>query len=111
MWSIHLIDNTLVVPEAAVLEILQLNIATDYEWFERDDLMEDDMFYFNPDHYEHMDFLSNEKIQRILIEHNAVGRVTFADLESRDQRLWGYQFNGDSVVLLKGSFVWNEKSR
>lgn len=106
-WHINLVENTLVVPREAALEILSsegTNIAgvlRDYDFtapakrFLSELLDEDDHFVFNPDHMEHMDFVWEEDVIDALKRHKAKGDVVFCSHDGDNKgQMWSYHFDG-----------------
>lgn len=64
--------------------------------------------YFNDDHMEHMDYLHDEVIQKVLCKHKVKGDICFGSLDGDNAgSFWGYRFDGKGgVVELKGTLVF-----
>lgn len=106
-WHINLVENTLVVPKKAALEILSseeneiAGVLRDYDFdkpaedFLRELVDGDGHLVFNSDHMEHMDFVWEESVIEALKKHKAKGDVVFCshDGDNRGQ-MWSYHFDG-----------------
>lgn len=81
-WQINKVKNTLKFNEECAKELVPV-LVEDVAYDENDaiNIVQGGQFYFNPDHLEHMDFLWNEKIQKILNKHKAKGEVCFSSEE------------------------------
>ena len=66
---------------------------------------------FNPDHQEHKDYVSHEKVQKALKKHKVQGDICFGSLEGDDAgSFWGYRFDGNGgMKMLEGKLEWAEK--
>lgn len=107
-WHINLVENTLVVPRKAALEILENE--TNISWLIRDDDYEfkrpaadflkdlvdsEGHFIFNDDHMEHMDFVWEEEVIAALKRHKAKGDVVFCSHDGDNKgQMWSYHFDG-----------------
>lgn len=109
-WQIELTVNTVVVPHAAISELIA---AQDYEeelWYHEDVLDDEGHLQFNPDHMEHMDYLgNNDKVIAVLKAARVKGDIFFQSLEGDDAgSAWGYRFDGKGgMKLMKGEVVWS----
>ena len=120
-WRIYCIENTVkVTPECQEeLFMTQLYDAVDPDaggefWECLEDVVDGDderMIYFNPDHAEHMNWLTNRHLLNVLLKHKVAGTVKFADLEGgKSPAFWGYSFDGKgNVSMLKCELGWKEK--
>ena len=67
------------------------------------------IYYFNEDHFEHIDYLShNQEVISFLIKEKVKGEVQFGCLDG-DQfgKFWGYKFDGSgNFKETKGSLSW-----
>ncbi len=114
MWSICVIENSLKLNEKTVDELFKINekladMASEI-WYDKSDVTDSDgNISFNLDHYEHMDFLSdNQEIVDVLKKNKVKGKVCFGCLDG-DQfgQFWGYEFDGQgNMVTLTGTINW-----
>lgn len=114
MWTIHLIKNEPIISDECAEELFEIQL---YEgetygelWDDLDDVVYDGILQFNPDHFEHMDFLQIDGMIKILCKHKVNGDICFADLEgSQTNSFWGYRFDGaGGVKKLKGKLIFEE---
>jgi hypothetical protein len=108
-WSINLEKNTVVIPAEAAAEF---NANED---FENDDitLCENDdgtfEFYFNDDHYEHMDYMERDDILEFALSHKLNGDVCFSSNQGDNRgQSWGYRFKDGALTVLSGRKSWAE---
>ena len=112
MWRIFETANTVIINDECAEEIFNLG---KYNYFENvsDVAIKNNKqlkLSFNPDHGEHMDFVSNVKIQNILKKYKVKGHICFADIENV-QKIWGYKFDGKGgMVKLTGKITYYEIS-
>ena len=104
-WHINLVENTVKVPKAAAVEILNsecdiAGVVRDYD-FDRpaedflSELLYDSKFNFNPDHMEHMDFVWEEEVIAALKKHKAKGDIVFCSHDGDNKgKMWSYHFDG-----------------
>lgn len=110
-WSIALIDNTVVLDKSLEEKLLT---AQDYDgqcWYEGAKIIDEDgQLIFNPDAYEHMDYLrNNKKVLQIIAESGATGDITFGSMEGDNAgSFWGYRFRDGKVVRLTGDVFFEE---
>lgn len=109
MWSIDLLKNTVEVSEACADEIYKGHGDTFYE---RSEVTYKGKLYFNPDHMEHMDYVGDKRIQRVLKKHKVSGDITFGSLDGDNAgQFWGYRFDGKGgMKRLVGEVVFKEQS-
>lgn len=115
-WRIYLIESTVKVSKALAKRLFKITNSI-YEgesyndtFYSPDDVIEQDgHLAFNPDHYEHMDYLFNEygeELRAELCRSKVKGRVLFADPEHRNY--WGHEFDGKGGYQpLKGTLQWS----
>lgn len=111
MWTIHLITNSVKVTEKCAKDLLKAGKHDPFE--DLDDVLKygsKDKLFFNSDHYEHMDWLHEKKLQNVLKKHKVEGDITFADFEGDAcGSMWGYRFDGKGgMTTLTGNIVWFE---
>ena len=109
-WSIALIENTLEFDDATAGKVdawsdERMQGGTERVASDRHRLS------FDPDDMEHMDYLHDEDLQKILVDGGALGRVCFGSLEGDDAgEFWGYKFgDGLSCRPLIGEVAWRER--
>ena len=122
MWKIELLENEVELnkkfKEDFKKEVKNDKInsfpACDYKiYFKSGDIDEElfdcDYLFFNPDHFEHMDYLStDEKVIELMKKHKLKGDIKFGCLDG-DQfgQFWGYRFDGKgNMKHIKGKIVW-----
>lgn len=88
-WSIGLILDTIVLPDACEEE---LNALMDERGM--DHVAYDNELEFNADHMEHMDFLDgDQEVIDILLKHEVEGVVRFASVEGDNSGdMWEHRF-------------------
>lgn len=112
-WQVQLLANDVKIPAAVGKKILAT--AKKEGCDEIVDLYEDKL-YFNSDHQEHMDYLSNygDWIIDVLKKAKAKGRILFRDSESSNPaEYWGHEFDGKGgYTALTGTeaITWMPKS-
>lgn len=93
-WSIANISNTVEIDSIVAEELFKYDKYNEY-WYHVDDVAYRGHLSFNTDHQEHMDYVSNPKIQDILKKHKVKGCITFGSLEGDNRgQFWGYEFDG-----------------
>jgi len=126
MWSINLVTNTVKISKKVAIDLLATNASI--AAYCREDagylirackgdepdliaqIMDDDQrLIFNPDHYEHMDYVDDREVQAVLQKHKVKGDICFASEEGDNAgTAWGYRFDGKGgMIPLEGrrSFV------
>lgn len=111
-WQIELTVNDIVIPAALVKSLFE---AQDYEgavWDSVEDVVDDDNnLTFNPDHMEHMDYLSHQlNMIDVLKAGRVKGDICFQSLEGDNSGdSWGYRFDGKGGMKeLSGTVNWSE---
>jgi len=94
MWSIAEMKNAVEVDKKCAKELFKLNPLD--IWRDIDEVTYNGKLYFNPDHHEHMDFLStSDRVIKILKKHKVKGDIWFGSLEGDNSgEFWGYRFDG-----------------
>ncbi len=100
-WHIHCKKNTLKIDEQTAIALLAADTENGSQYFEdRLDFVrnKDGMIAFNDDHMEHMDYLWEGYIQKVLLDHKVNGQVIFwsGDGDNAGEE-WEYSFK-DGVV-------------
>lgn len=93
MWRINLVKNELsLTPEAAA----DINAIPDDSF-----VAEDGKLYFDPDHYEHMDYVWNDEVLEVIAKHKLSGEILFSSSEGDNRNTgWGYRFDEGIVTEL-----------
>lgn len=106
-WQINLVENTLVVPEAAIPDLREIAAGIDCDWGYDEDADitdEDGHFIFSDDAMEHMDYMWNEELQVVLTKHKANGEVIFNSFQGDNRgQAWGYRFVNGKLTELSGN--------
>lgn len=124
-WSITNIKNEVIVNAKIARELYNCEDAeVHYTWCQSDEITDKELMdyfvaykddrdkkhhlYFNGDHDEHMDFVSEECIQDILKKYKVKGDICFLSADGDNcGTAWGYRFDGKGgMVKLKGSIVF-----
>lgn len=124
-WTINEIENTITItPELAaelnpiIAELCPDHFYEDGEPFTEHYVRNPETFrsektgmyapYFNPDHSEHMDWLTqSEEVMRRMAAAGVEGRVCFGDLDSgTDDPFWGVEFASGQYRKLTGKVIW-----
>lgn len=111
MWRIHNTVNTVKVSKKCAQELFRSVTRNTGFWNDVSEVTDrDGVLIFNEDHYEHMDFLWLEEIQKVLLKHKVKGDICFASLEGDNAgSFWGYRFDGKGGgVKLDGEIVYTE---
>lgn len=106
-WSIECLVNTVQVTMDCAEELFQVGEPEGY-FYSIDDVSHNGKLSFNPDHMEHMDFIGDEEIQKVLKHHKVQGDIRFGSLEGDNRgKFWGYRFDGlGHMVPLEGELTW-----
>jgi hypothetical protein len=109
-WRITLVKNDVKISKVtakAVWEATAHRGESDV-FFNLEEVSREGKLTFNSDHMEHMDYLSNTKVQTALKAAKVTGEICFADTDSgADPSFWGYRFDGKGgMKRLSGSIVW-----
>lgn len=100
-WYITNVSNTIkVTPECAA------ELAEKADWvFDDPEYVcdEDGLITFCEDHMEHMDYLHEPIIQKVLMKHKVTGEATFASSQGDNKgQSWGHRFVDGKYTLLTG---------
>ena len=111
MWNIHLVKNSVIIPEKKIEAISKLirPIARDHFPYDDDHVIwSDGRLAFDEDSFEHMDWLCrNEKAMEIIALSGVNGMVQFADMEGDNKgSFWGVTFHDKKYQLLDGHIVY-----
>lgn len=119
MWRIHCVNNTILLDEEGMIaeELFESGADVCLAWEDKASVLDDlegvvwerdrggaPKLHFDPDHFEHMDYLHEREIQDVLKRHRVKGEVCFVshDGDNKGER-WGYRFDGrGGMVLLVG---------
>lgn len=108
-WTVNLIENTVSVDPSAQEKLLKLNDYL-FEYPSYRGIDKRGKLNFNVGDMEHIDYLWDEEIRNLLVDHHASGRVLFGDLDGDNfGTFWGYEFSDNKCTLLKGTLVWTEE--
>lgn len=108
-WTIVEMENTVKVSKKVAKELFDAQEYEEEIWYEASEVVgKGDRLVFNRNHAEHMDYLDNESIQKILKKNRVKGRVCFGSLEGGiADSFWGYEFDGlGGMVELRGGITW-----
>lgn len=110
-WQIKNLDNTIVITPTCAADLLKVApwMWGEYygsypvEGMNEDGLQEDSVLYFDEDHNEHMDFLHDDKILKVLKKHKVNGEATFMSAEGDNEgQAWGHRFENGKHIPLAG---------
>lgn len=100
MWSITCLDNTVIVNKEIAKELFE-NANSDY-WYDLEEVIYDEKLTFNSDHNEHMDYISDDRVQNILKKHKVKGMIVFLSADGDNSgSLWAYDFDGNGNLSEK----------
>lgn len=120
-WNIENLKNTVVITPEIAWDLYEQ--ANDGRWdfgspVTNDDVLDYGVGYwgsngelrlnFNSDDMEHMDFVDDKAVQRILKKYKVKGDICFGSLEGDNAgSFWGYRFDGKGgMKKLTGKLVW-----
>ncbi len=116
MWSIELLENDVKVPAKVAKKLYESSCypGVDYgdTWDDLDSVLEDGHLFFNGDHFEHMDYLSNDpNLVEILKRAKVKGRILFRSTEGDNAgEYWGHEFDGKGgyqMLIGTESITWS----
>jgi len=107
-WHIEIIDNTVKVNKKLAKALFDSQDFKGEHWYDIEEVSYEGKLHFNYDHMEHMDWLWNENVQKVLCEAKVRGKVTFGSMDGDNSgEFWGYEFDGKGGFReLKGEVVW-----
>jgi hypothetical protein len=116
-WSIENVINTVKISKSCASDIYDAESYTFEEKTYNDtfgsveDVTYKGKLLFNSDHGEHMDYVSNRKVQEALKKHKVKGDICFGSLEGDNAgQFWGYRFDGKGGMQeLIGKIAWNPR--
>jgi hypothetical protein len=124
-WQIHCIENTVKVSKKCIKEIYKAQLYDQddpdgggHVFYAEDEVSDGSgLLFFNSDHCEHQDFISNNKnIRDILQKHKVRGVVAFQDVEQSSDAFgdyWKHVFDGEGgYKFYRGvaTIQWTEDS-
>jgi hypothetical protein len=104
-WHIGLIENTVVVPSEFAQQLFE---ACEYEehWYSVEEVLDGNgHLTFNPDNMEHMDYLWDKDVQKVLVESKVNGRIVFASVEGDNRGTWWSHTFVDGICENKGGKI------
>lgn len=117
-WHINLEKNTVKITSEIALALYQSDADVvsawqdECEWPMLDGIISgNEKLVFNSDHMEHMDYVSDERIQEILKRFKVKGDICFSSNEGDNNgQKWGYRFDGKGgmVELTQDEVGWRE---
>lgn len=111
-WSIGLIDNTVEITPQCAADLWAAVEDGDNPWYEPEYVAEEGRLTFNSDHMEHMDYMWNTAIQKVLLQHQVNGDITFGSMEGDNRgSFWGYRFVNGVMSSLEGAVVYKVVSQ
>lgn len=109
-WNIECLKNDLPLSEACVADLTKVakKCWEGYEGSGEPNICQKGKFYFNPDHFEHQDYLPSAWLLKILKKHKVNGAICFGSLEGDNAgEFWGYQFDDGFMSKLEGTMLWS----
>ncbi len=99
-WQIKEVKNTVKINKKIACELYECGASVCYAWDENgmsvDDIVHSDgHLVFNPDHMEHMDYVHEDQIMKVLKKNKVKGDICFSsdDGDNAGKSL-GYRFDG-----------------
>jgi hypothetical protein len=120
MWQIACIKNEVEINKKIAKALLKCEDDGLYYWDQECDPLDWNVgfadrdgkyrLYFNEDQCEHMDFVGEEEVQKVLCKNKVKGDICFGSLEGDNAgRFWGYRFDGKGgYKRLKAVIAWQE---
>lgn len=106
-WNIGLLSNTVEISEKCAADLWKAVQKGDNPWYEAEDVSYQGKLSFNSDHMEHMDYMWNAAIQKVLLKHKVNGDVTFGSMDGDNRgQFWGYRFTDGVLSNLTGTVVY-----
>ena len=108
-WSIANVVNEVKISKKCARDLFEVQEATSDElWYSPDGVTNNGKLTFDPDHMEHMDYLYNEDIQKVLLKYKVKGDICFGSLDGDNAgSFWGYRFDGKGgMSTLEGKLEW-----
>jgi hypothetical protein len=103
-WSIGILKNTLEVTETIMARVIE--VADDLGGYEPRDLVYKGNICFIEDHMEHMDYLGDPNVLKVLKEEKVRGEVVFASMEGDNSGdWWRYAFDGEGNCVATGGLL------
>lgn len=101
-WKIHCTKNTVSIPSSSLTEAFvaqMLADGCDFDWQDRSSFALPSKgnftLQFNPEHMEHMDWLSYKELRTLVARAGAQGEVCFTSFEGDNHhQKWRYVFEG-----------------
>jgi hypothetical protein len=112
-WQISVQVNDVVITKECAQELFDASEKQHQTWYEVDEVMESDgTLYFNSDHMEHMDYVSNPEYLEILKKYKVNGDICFSSADGDNSGAnWGYRFKDGEMVTLTGVVTYVEDAK
>ena len=109
-WNISLTKNEVNISPECAQDLFDAQAYEGERWDTVEDVTTDGKLTFDPDHMEHMDYLGDEDVQKVLKRHKVKGDICFMSTEGDNAgSSWGYRFDGKGgVVELTGATDYEE---
>lgn len=107
-WNIAVISNTVEISSQCAKDLWTAVQKRDNPWYAAEGVCCDGKLNFDSDDMEHMDYMWNPKIQKVLLKHKVNGDITFGSLEGDNRgQFWGYRFTDGVLTKLTGKVVFD----
>lgn len=109
-WNIALTKNDVEISPKCAKDLFEAQSYEGERWSELEYVTEDGKLAFDPDMMEHMDYLDDEDVQKVLKHHKVKGDICFTSVEGDNAgQSWGYRFDGKGgMVELAGATSYGE---
>ncbi len=109
-WHIALTKNDVEISSKCAKDLFEAQSYDGERWSELEYVTEDGKLAFDPDMMEHMDYLYDEDVQKVLKRHKVKGDICFTSVEGDNAgQSWGYRFDGKGgMTELAGDTVYKE---
>lgn len=116
-WHIHCVENTVKVTPELVQELILSETEIGFTWQDEGadpirEVTRHGVLPFNSDHMEHMDYVWDKDVQRVLKRHKVKGSIAFVshDGDNRNTQ-WSYTFDGKGGMKeVRGPIVGGKKT-
>ena len=111
MWSIAELINTVEISDKCAEELFKNQSYEGERWYYLDEVTYEGKLSFDSDSMEHMDYLFNSDVNKILKKYKVQGDICFGSVEGDNKgSFWGYRFDGKgNMKNLEGKIDWYEK--
>lgn len=102
MWHINLVENTVKITKKCAQDLMKIEDKQSYSWDESvyeeeawptEDFGKGGYLFFDSDAYEHMDYVHEPDLQKVLLQHKVNGHIIFNSFDGDNKgQAWGYIF-------------------